>query len=251
MFSTGSFRCKCDKGFHNQANKCYPLLFQDEIHVTTQPLNSSSILVQWNISAKIDLIASVRILYLPFGPLEIKLMQAAEIYSGNSTGGVLSNLLADTTYNIMVEVYMIYNTTVKSQIHYAATEKRSISSKQAPIKSTNITVVIISSLVLTVIITIVAGLVVFYCIVKKRRNPSRENSENINSHMEDLIELRTKDQSLVEGTSYSDRQPAERRRSEKSGTILFVKYCVRVEGSEHGIRMIESIGSQVMLISRI
>lgn len=216
--STGSYQCKCEKGFHRQNNKCYPLLPKDQIHVSTKTLNSTAIHVEWKISAKKDLISSIRILYLYYGTSRVEHLKSRKIYSPNATDGILGNLLPDSTYNIALEITMVFNATVKSSFQHSMTMKNvSIGTKQ-PMKTSRLNLTaVITSVVLTVIVTIVGCMVVFYCIVVKRRKARRENSENVHSHIEERIEMRSKEPS--QRTSYSDGQP-ERKRSIKSGIKL-------------------------------
>lgn len=110
---------------------------------------------------------------------------------------------------------MVFNATVKSRFQYVVTMKNiSIAMKQ-PITSSgpNLTVVI-TSVIVTVILTIVGCLVLFYCFVVKKRKARRENGENVSLHIEERIEMRSKEPS--QRTSYSDGQ-TERKRSDKSG----------------------------------
>lgn len=142
-------------------------------------------------------------------------VKTGKIYSANVTSGILTNLLPDATYSIALEIYMVFNVTVESRFQYSATMKNvSIATKQ-PIKSSHLNMTaVVTSVVLTVIFTIVGFLVVFYCLVVKKRKSRRENNENISSHIEERIEMRSKDPS--QRTSYSDGQ-TERKRSDKSG----------------------------------
>lgn len=208
---TGAYLCTCEKGYHREEDKCWPLLLEDEIQVTVRAINSSAISLKWFVSAKKDMIAAYKILYLPYGPSRTKLIESPNIYPANATYGILTNLLPDTMYNIRIEVYMVYNATVRSQLIFMATKKNESNSSKEARKSPDLDV-LISLVVLVIIIIIAAILIALYWFTKRRPSRRERDSDNINSHLEDLIELRGKDQ--AEGTSLCER---ERKRSEKSG----------------------------------
>jgi hypothetical protein len=106
------------------------------------------------------------------------------------TQAVLGNLIPDTSYNIQVELVLIYNITIKSDAQYFQTKegKRSSSTDD---DDDNDVIVVVGSVVGTSVAIAIALSLITFCLKHTKKTGDETGSDNGRPYLQDLIEMRT------------------------------------------------------------
>ncbi|XP_031550328.1 uncharacterized protein LOC116287775 isoform X2 [Actinia tenebrosa] len=184
----GSYYCECKSG-HAIGDECWPV--PNSIHIRVTEVQSTSVLVTWsNVTDNRDTIRSITILYRAYGTLLSEWPSAPEIYTPNTTQAVVKNLTPDTYYTIKVELKLIYNISIFSDVQTFQTKELPTKGKPSGSDGNKSVVIVTSSVVgSAVAIAIALSLIALFLRRKKPKTGDEETDAN-RPYLQDLMEMR-------------------------------------------------------------
>lgn len=187
--STGSYTCECKSGYRSIWNVCQPI--PSTIRIKVLEVQATTALISWsNITENRHTVRFISIIYRAYGVSSPEWSSAPEIYTPNTTRAVVKNLTPDTYYIIKVQLNLIYNTSIPSDVQNFQTKEIPSKGKSSGSGGNKGVVIVTSSVVGSAVAIAIALSLIALCLRRKRTKPGEEGTDTNRPYLQDLIEMR-------------------------------------------------------------